>query len=609
MENSPLKVEVLGREEMEEENSIKPASIASILGDVSGVQIQQSSAVSGNANVRIQGLEGKYTQVLRDGIPLYEGFSGGFGILSIPPLDLKQVELIKGSASTLYGGGAIGGLVNIISRRPSTKRDLSFTLNQSTLKESNINAYSARRSAKSGYTLYSGYTHQGAVDVNKDGFSDVGRSDGFVFHPRLFFYSGPKTTIITGYLFNIEDRIGGDMKAIKSPKSPDLKFYEKNTSFRQNGELIVERKIGEKKMEIKASLSSFDRKYQTGTDDFRGRQLNYFSEASLFVPYGKNNLVAGINALGEYFNRLSAEPLPPYRGVVHFANNTAGVFVQHTLLFNDDVLLEAGLRDDYNNKFGNFFLPRVALFNRFNPHWAMRLGLGAGYKIPNPFSVQIVDYSPGMIDPFGNDVRAEHSMGYNAEINYKTEWGDHNEFFINHAFFLTRINKPVIARETALNTIEFINAPGTIATKGFDTYIQATLHGWELYAGYTYTIAKRNYLSQNQFMPLTPKNRMAFTIVREWGKNWFTGLEGSYTGYQYRLDATKTPGYLFVAALIQRKLGTHINIVLNGENLLDFRQSRKEALFTGPLANPQFVPLWAPIDGIVINLAVRVKLF
>ena len=101
---------------------------------------------------------------------------------------------------------------------------------------------------------------------------------------------------------------------------------------------------------------------------------------------------------------------------------------------------------------------------------------------------------------------------------------------------------------------------------------------------------------------------MAFTIVREWGENWFTGLEGSYSGYQYRLDATKTPGYVFLAALVQRKLGPHINLVLNGENLLDFRQSKKEPLYTGTITNPAFVPLWAPIDGIVINLAARIRL-
>lgn len=145
IENSPQKVEVLGKEEMNEESGIKPAGIGSILGDISGVQIQQSSPVSGNSNIRIQGLDGRYTQILRDGMPLFDGFSGGLGVLSVPPLDLQQVELIKGSASTLYGGGAIGGLVNIISRKPTAKQELTFLANYSTLDEKNLNMFASKK--------------------------------------------------------------------------------------------------------------------------------------------------------------------------------------------------------------------------------------------------------------------------------------------------------------------------------------------------------------------------------------------------------------------------------------------------------------------------------
>ena len=159
IENAPIKVEVLGKEEMEEENTIRPANIASILGDVSGVQIQQSSATSGNTNVRIQGLSGQYTQILRDGMPLYDGFSGGFGILQIPPLDLRQVELIKGSASTLYGGGAIAGLINLISKKPGDEKEAIFTLNATSLQEQDVNAYFAKRYKKVGYTFFAGFHH------------------------------------------------------------------------------------------------------------------------------------------------------------------------------------------------------------------------------------------------------------------------------------------------------------------------------------------------------------------------------------------------------------------------------------------------------------------
>lgn len=605
IENSPLKVEVLGREEMNEENTIKPANIASILGDISGIQIQQSSAISGNANVRIQGLEGRYTQILRDGMPLYDGFSGGFGILSIPPLDLKQVELIKGSASTLYGGGAIGGLVNIISRRPTAKQDVTITLNQSTLKESNANIYVAKRYKHVGYNFFAGYTHQKPVDVNKDGYSDVTKLDALVLHPRLFFYPDAKTTIITGYIATIEKRNGGDMLVLANQANAQHQYFEKNNTIRHSGEFLLERKLHhEERLEIKAGLSSFDRIITSNTHYFKGNQFNYFTEASLFVPYGNNSLVAGINILGDKFKKLPADYVP----LNNFSNNTIGAFIQNTWRFKENTLLEAGLRNDYHNLYGNFLLPRLAFFNRFNEHWATRFGVGLGYKTPNALAVQVIDYAIEKIQPIETTVKAEKSIGYNAEVNYKKEWGDGNEVFINHAFFLTQINKPVIATEQATGDVSFSNAPKPIITKGFDTYIQAHLHGWELYAGYTFTVAKRKYFHVNQFMPLTPKNRMAFTIVKELGEKWRIGLEGSYNGYQYRQDASKTPGYFFMAGLIERKFGKHISIVINGENLLNFRQSKKEALFTGSITNPSFIPLWAPIDGRVINLSVRIKL-
>ena len=96
---------------------------------VAGIQTQQVSATSANSSIRIQGLDGRYTQLLKDGFPLYAGFSGGLGLLQTPPLDLRQVEIIKGSSSTLYGGGAIAGLINLVSKTPEDKRELNFLAN------------------------------------------------------------------------------------------------------------------------------------------------------------------------------------------------------------------------------------------------------------------------------------------------------------------------------------------------------------------------------------------------------------------------------------------------------------------------------------------------
>ena len=118
----PTRVEFIAGEELEEKANMKPGDIRMVLSESTGIQTQQTSATSANAAIRIQGLDGRYTQILKDGLPLYSGAASGLGLLQIAPLDLKQVELLKGSASTLYGGGAIAGLVNLISKTPTKER-------------------------------------------------------------------------------------------------------------------------------------------------------------------------------------------------------------------------------------------------------------------------------------------------------------------------------------------------------------------------------------------------------------------------------------------------------------------------------------------------------
>ena len=120
---STTRIEAIAPDELDEKSTMKPGDIRMLLNESTGITTQTTSAVSGLASLRIQGLDGRYTQILKDGMPLYTGFSGSLGILQIAPLDLKQVEYIKGSASTLYGGGAIAGLVNLITKTPSEKHD------------------------------------------------------------------------------------------------------------------------------------------------------------------------------------------------------------------------------------------------------------------------------------------------------------------------------------------------------------------------------------------------------------------------------------------------------------------------------------------------------
>ena len=117
--DEPMRVETINREEIEEKAIMRPGNIATLVNETGGIRVQVTSPALGAANVRVQGLYGRYTQLLADGLPLYGGQASSLGLLQIPPTDLRRVDIIKGSASSLYGGSALGGVINLLSRRPA----------------------------------------------------------------------------------------------------------------------------------------------------------------------------------------------------------------------------------------------------------------------------------------------------------------------------------------------------------------------------------------------------------------------------------------------------------------------------------------------------------
>jgi iron complex outermembrane receptor protein/outer membrane receptor for ferrienterochelin and colicins len=192
-------------------------------------------------------------------------------------------------------------------------------------------------------------------------------------------------------------------------------------------------------------------------------------------------------------------------------------------------------------------------------------------------------------------------------VNYKKEFGKEAVLFINQAFYLTQIDHPIVFN-TLGSKVFIMNEDKPVVTRGWDTYLKFNFRKWELYGGYTYTDAQRTYLKTAAFVPLTPRNRLAFVVVKEWGEDWRLGLECSFIGKQYRYDGTGTTAYSLLALMVQRKLGQHFALVANCENLLNVKMSDYEPLFEGKVTNPAFKPLWAPIDGRVLNVSVRYKL-
>src|SRR6185369_16019222 len=184
----PTRVEFVAGEELDEKANMKPGDIRMVLNESTGITTQQTSATSANASIRIQGLDGRYTQILKDGSPLYAGFSGGLGLLQTPPLDLKQFEVIKGSSSTLYGGGAIAGLVNLISKTPQEERELNFHIDITSAGGLNTSGFYGQKFKKAGITLFASRNSNSAYDPSDVGLTAIPKFERYTVNPKLFFY-------------------------------------------------------------------------------------------------------------------------------------------------------------------------------------------------------------------------------------------------------------------------------------------------------------------------------------------------------------------------------------------------------------------------------------
>src|SRR6516225_7261942 len=130
IEDQPMRVEVIDREEIDEKVMITPGSVVMLLNETGGVRVQATSPSLGAASIRIQGMRGRYTRFLSDGLPLF-GEQVSLGLMQIPPVDLGRVEVIKGVASSLYGAGAMSGVVNLVSKVPTAKTERQIVVNRS----------------------------------------------------------------------------------------------------------------------------------------------------------------------------------------------------------------------------------------------------------------------------------------------------------------------------------------------------------------------------------------------------------------------------------------------------------------------------------------------
>ena len=605
IEEEPVRVEVVPAEEVQEKIMMTPGDVSMLLNETNGLRVQTTSPSLGGANVRIQGLRGRYTQILADGLPLYGGQAGSIGILQIPPMDLGQVEVIKGVASALYGVSAIGGVVNLVSRRPSANAR-EVLLNQTSHAGTDAVLWMAEPlNDRWGYTLLGGAHWQNRSDLDKDGWTDLPMYRRFVVRPRFFWENGAGSSLLVASGVTTERRRGGTQPGATTPEG--TAFAESLDTDRIDGGFVARTLVGSGQvLAVRGSATNVRHGHVFGptTEDDTHRTL--FGEASMTGSRGAHTWVGGAAWQRDSYRSRDVSRFD-------YAYSAPAVFAQDDVALGSRATVSASLRLDAHSDYGTFVSPRVSALIRPNASWALRIGAGRGYFVPTPFTEELEATGLSPLAPLG-DLHAERADSISGDAT----WAAHG-LEITGTLFYSRIRDAltvVDATEPAY-PLELVNAPGPTRTRGTEFIARYHVDELDVIVSHMYLWSTEPDLEAStpgsvprREVPLNPRQTAGLDILWEAGPAR-TGIELFYTGRQALDDnpyRTRGAPYLLWGALLDWALTDRLRAFLNAENLGDVRQTAHEPLLRPARdAGRWTVDAWAPLEGRTINAGLRVR--
>jgi iron complex outermembrane receptor protein len=595
LEDQPMRVEALVREEIEEKMLMTPGDIVMMLNEMGGMRVQATSPSLGAASVRIQGMRGRYTRFLSDGLPLFGEQVGALSLMQVPPMDLSQVEVIKGVASSLYGAGAMGGVVNLIARRPAAEGQQEFLLNRSTRGATDAVAWLGQPLSRGwGFTLLAGGHWQDQVDVNDDAWADLPGYSRAIVRPRLTWDNGKGSTFFATSGVTVEDRTGGTMPGQGLP-SGDGPYVEALETRRFDFGAVAQTLVNDRLLLAgRGAVAQQRHDHQFGETPERDRHHTAFGEVTLRGSAGAHTWVVGAAIEREAYRALD---LPRF----DFTYTVPGVFAQDDVTVSDWLSLSASARLDHHSEYGTFVSPRISALARAGS-WNARLSAGTGFFGPSPLTEETEAAGLSRLRIPGPLVAEE---GRSASFDITRGDGPLSS---TATFFASRVNTPIHV-DYGDNSLVLTNLVEPTTNTGVELLGTWRQSPFSLTGSYTYVRSQEQVSGVEDDVPLTPRHSAGIVGMWEREDVGRVGVEWYYTGVQrlehnpYR-DASEA--YMIAGVLAEKQFG-RVRLFVNGENLTGVRQTKWDPLLL-PARAPDgrwTVDAWAPLDGRTINGGLR----
>lgn len=593
MEDQPMRVEVLDAEDIEEKQLMTPGDIVMMLNEMGGLRVQATSPSLGAASVRVQGMRGRYTRFLSDGLPLFGADVGGLGLLQIPPSDLGQVEVIKGVASALYGAGALGGVVDLISRRPGKESTRDVLVNRTSRGGTDAVLF-AGQPLPDGWSstwLVGGHWQQ-RNDVDDDGWADIAGYSRAVVRPRIFWSddSGRSLFATAGAMW--EQRDGGTMPSAVLPATGQP-YLESLDTTRFDGGLVAQTPVRGKVLTFRLSATRKTERHEFGDVPENDIQDTFFTELALRGTAPRQTWVAGLA-----FERSTLDPRD--EPAFAYAFNVPGAFIQDDIDVKRWLTVSASARVDAHSEFGTFVSPRVSALLR-NGAWTSRVSAGGGFFAPTALTEETAAAGLSRLAIHG-PLKAER--GRSASFDVTRTLGP---VTLTGTLFHYDVHDPAVV-DRATYTLSTLDEP--TVNSGFEGVATFRRQPFSATATYTYVDSREGVGSGRGDIPLTPRHSAGLVGMWENEDRGRIGLEAYFTGRQRLEDnpfRTESEAYVLFGGLIEHRFG-RVRVFLNVENLGNVRQTTWDSLVRPSQAvdGRWTVDAWAPLDGRVFNGGMRV---
>ncbi|MBK8924609.1 MAG: TonB-dependent receptor [Crocinitomicaceae bacterium] len=600
----PFNVEKIGQDEL---RKAACCNLSESFETNASVDINMTDAISGAKKIQMLGLDGIYTQIQYENIPMVRGLSSSFGLNYTPGTWVESIQITKGTGSVVNGFESMAGLINIEFKDPEHGEAFyaNFYGNKFARLEGNIHsAYKmSDRWGQMTFLHFSNFFIDS--DVNKDGFRDfpIGQVGAFM---HRWSYAGSNYETKFGIKANYNDQLGGQLNYNPESSSGLYQGIFKNQHvelFSKNGFFIEKRKFGN--VGLIGQLEYHHLFTQLGNNTYDGTQKKFYFNGIYndIISNTNHNYKTGLSFTADDYVQRYNDSLMLKTEII------SGAFFEYTYNRLDKFILVAGLRGDYHNMYGPLFSPRLHIKWNFSPKNALRLSFGRGYRIPNPYADNVSFMASSRQWIVAPNIKPEDAISSGITFTQKFMIRDEVSTITLDYFYTHFLNQLVVDMDYAPTQLYIYSTIASAWSHSFQIeLLLKPIKNFELRAAYKYYDVVTTYHGMQHQMAFVPKFRALFNVgYTTRNKKWSFDATGNWIGKKRLPDTSESPApyqrgpeserYWIVNSQITYRY-KKFNFYIGGENLLNVIQDNAIISADNPFgAFFDATQVWAPITG------------